>query len=319
MIRILSLIGRNGVGVMASGVFIGLAVPDLAALARPLLSSIVVAMLAVTLARVDMNMVRRQWKQPVSTLVIVAWLLLGTPLIIFFTATALYDFLGPNLHASIVLWSACPPLISAPALAILMGLNGGATLLVMIVAIFVFPFTLPPVALWLLDIDLAISPLELFARLLAMIAGSAVLGFLARHLLTRGGPGRGGRPLNTEMLDGLLVICLLLFAVAIMDGVTATFFEDPWRVGTFLMVAIAASLALQTLGALSAFWLDRWHAGAIAVASGNRNMALIVSAAGTAIGPDAFLFLAVLQIPIYTMPVLLKPVYQAWCRFGRTS
>ena len=51
-------------------------------------------------------------------------------------------------------------------------------------------------------------------------------------------------------------------------------------------------------------------AGTLALIAGNLNMALVLGEAPAAFEPDTFLFLALLQFPIYLLPVLLRPVYR---------
>ncbi len=47
------------------------------------------------------------------------------------------------------------------------------------------------------------------------------------------------------------------------------------------------------------------NAATLALVAGNRNMALVLGAAPAAFEPDGFLFLAMLQFPIYLLPALL--------------
>jgi bile acid:Na+ symporter, BASS family len=75
-------------------------------------------------------------------------------------------------------------------------------------------------------------------------------------------------------------------------------------------VAFAASVTLQAVSALLFLSLGRRAAGSVALTAGNRNMAIVLGAAPAAFEPEVFLYLALLQFPIYLLPALLKPIYR---------
>ena len=51
---------------------------------------------------------------------------------------------------------------------------------------------------------------------------------------------------------------------------------------------------------------------ALGLAVGSRNMGLMVAAAGGAVPELTWLYFAVAQFPIYTLPHLLKPLAHRW-------
>ena len=74
--------------------------------------------------------------------------------------------------------------------------------------------------------------------------------------------------------------------------------------------AFFASFVLQALGGLVFWRLERGAALSVALASGNRNMAILIAAMGPAAHPDFGLFFAVVQFPIYLLPAVLGPLYR---------
>jgi BASS family bile acid:Na+ symporter len=60
----LTLCGRHGTLIAAASIFIGLAVPPLAAAFRPHLGEAIVVMLTFAFLRVDPVKLRRHWTQP---------------------------------------------------------------------------------------------------------------------------------------------------------------------------------------------------------------------------------------------------------------
>jgi len=51
-------------------------------------------------------------------------------------------------------------------------------------------------------------------------------------------------------------------------------------------------------------------AATVGFALGGRNMAPAMAVLSTAVPPETWLFFAVLQFPIYLLPMLLKPIYR---------
>src|ERR1700730_19344078 len=110
------------------------------------------------------------------------------------------------------------------------------------------PFALPPLVLGLIarDLGIGIGPLRL--RLAVFIGGAALTGAVLRRLM-------GGAWLrrHTLELSGLNVLILLLFAVAIMDGVNALLLAQPQQVLLYAGTALAASLVVLRAATFLAF------------------------------------------------------------------
>lgn len=303
MMALLSWFGKHATATMAVGVFIGLVIPDAAAAARPLLVPAIVVMLVFSLLRLDPAAIRDAVTAPLRILPAVAFLLLLSPLIGFAAAEALG--LEGGVRTALVIWSASPPLISVPAIATLVGLNGALALTVSTTAGLLMPLTLPPIVLALIGLELDIDPVTLALRLALLLAGSALAAAAVRRLT---GTERLSR--HASAIDGAFVLVMLLFAVAVMDGVTRAALAEPWRIAGLTALVFAASLTMQALGWLAFSPAGMRTAGTIALAAGNRNMAIVLGAAPAAFEPDTFLYLGLLQFPIYLLPALLRPIYR---------
>lgn len=303
MMGILSWLGKRATGCLAAGVFLALAIPDLSALARPLLVPAITAMLTVSLLRLDPAAIRRAAGAPLHVLPAVGFVLLISPVIGYLAATALE--LDDGIATALVVWTASPPLISVPAIAALVGLDGALALTVTTAAGLLVPLTLPPIVFALIGLELDISPMALALRLAALLVGAGLAAAAIRRVA---GMARLDR--HADAIDGVFVLIMLLFAVAVLDGVTQAAFADPWRIAGLLVLVFAAALGMQALGWLVFRPTGPRTAGTLALVAGNRNMALVLGAAPAAFEPDTFLFLALLQFPIYLLPVLLRPVYR---------
>tara|TARA_E500000305_G_scaffold10457_1_gene7102 strand:- start:1140 stop:2069 length:930 start_codon:yes stop_codon:yes gene_type:complete len=302
-VRLLQYLGRRAALVMALGVFIGLALPDLAAVAKPLLSPTVLVMLTIAMTRTDASSLGQTSRRAGTHLVALFWLLIVTPCLMY-SALILFDA-PPELATPMMIWSGSPPLVTVPVIALIIGLDSAAALFLMVVSTFIFPFILPGLLFWLIGIEVELSPGALTLKLALMIAGCALAATIIRRKL-----GTETLREKAAIFDGIAVVLMLVFAVSVMDGVRDWLATDPATVMLYLGAAFAGSLGLQLIGGLVFFWTERQNQLSVALSSGNRNMALFMAAAGSALGPEAFLFFAIAQFPIYILPVMLKPIYQ---------
>jgi len=78
----LTLCGRHGTLIAAASIFIGLAVPPLAAAFRPHFGEAIVVMLTLAFLRVDPVELRRHWKQPGLIAAATIWTLLVFPAVL---------------------------------------------------------------------------------------------------------------------------------------------------------------------------------------------------------------------------------------------
>lgn len=303
MLRPLALLGRYGTWFLAIGLFIGLVLPPLATLVRPALNLLIFVLTATAFLGIDWSALAAHARRPLLLALVLAGTLVAAPVVIALATLALG--LPPPLAQGVVLWAASPPLISVPAIALLLGLDGALALLLMVTGIFLMPFTLPPLVLGLIGLKLGIGILPLMRKLVLFVAGAALLALAVRRLI---GLERLRR--HALELSGLNVLILLLFAIGIMDGVTPLLLQDPRQVLLYAATALGASLMLQALSFAAFAFLPRLSALTIGLVGGNKNMAIAWATLGAAATPQLTLFFAVVQLPIYVLPALLKPVYR---------
>ena len=218
----LALCGRHGTLIAAASIFIGLAVPVLAAAFRPHLGEAIVVMLTLAFLRVDPVELRRHWTQPGLIAAATIWTMLILPAVLgtLFLAFKL-DQKMPGLYFMLVLQMSAPGLMSSPALAALLGLDVALTLATLIVATVVTPFTASLFTHVFLGTALA-SPLEFGFRLFLIIVGCALAATIIR-LIAGAKIYRG----TERAIDGLSVIAMSMFAIAAMDGAMDHFRADP--------------------------------------------------------------------------------------------
>jgi BASS family bile acid:Na+ symporter len=296
----LSWLGRQGTRAVAASIFIGIILPPLAALFKPVFAFALFALLCLAFLRVDPAEVRAHFSRPLIVGAAAAWMMLATPALIGL-ALVLLDVPDrlPGLYVAMILQAAAPPVISAPTLAALMGLDAALSLATLVVCTAATPLT----ATLFVGPGMTISPLALGAKLLALLAGAALIAALVRRFAGSKWVAR-----QSERIDGLSVVALFFFAVALMDGVLASIVSEPLKVLGLTLLSFALSLGLAALTAFVFARLGMSHALALGLAAGNRNMGLMLAAAGAAVPDLTWLYFAVAQFPIYLMPAMLKPL-----------
>jgi BASS family bile acid:Na+ symporter len=299
----LSLIGRKGTLVVAASIFVGLALPPLAAAIKPYLGETIVVLLTLAFLRVDPAELRAHWTRPGLIAAATVWVMLIVPAVLgtLFLTVGL-DRSMPGLYFMLVLQLSAPGLMSSPALAALLGLDVALTLASLIVSTALTPLTAGLFTHVFLGTALA-SPFAIAIKLAAIIAGCAFAAAVIRRFA-----GRAWVEAQRERVDGLSVIAMFAFAVAAMDGVTNHFRTDPLLVVELAALAFALALALTATTALVFASAGRARAFAIGLIASNRNIGLMLAATGFAVPDVAWLYFALAQFPIYLLPHLLKPL-----------
>jgi hypothetical protein len=300
----LTWLGRQGTRAVAASIFIGIMVPPLAALLKPFFAAALFCLLCLSFLRVDPVRVRAHFARPGLVAAASVWIMLVLPLLTGAALIALgLDQSLPGLHVALILQAVAPPVISAPTLAALMGLDAALSLATLIVCTAATPLIAPLFASLFVGDALAISPWLLGLKLFGMLAGAALAAALVRRW-----KGDAWVEQQRLVVDGLSVVALFFFAVALMDGVLVNTIASPLRVLALTALAFALSLGLTAITTAVFARAGLGQAFALGLASGNRNMGLMLAAAGSTVPEITWLYFAVAQFPIYLLPQLLKPL-----------
>jgi hypothetical protein len=299
----LEWLGRQGTWAVAVSILLGILLPPIGALVRPYFAETVVALLVFAFLRVDPGALRAQLAGP-KLLAPAAWTMMVVPVLAGagLLALGLQDH-SPALFLALMLNTVPPPVFAAPALAALIGLNAAVSLALVLLCIAATPFTAPALVATFAGPAATFSPLALGLRLVLMLAGAACIALAIRAVA-----GRDWVERQALRIDGLSVIALLGFALALMGGVLENAIANPLLVLGLLALAFAVTLALSALTALVFLRTGIGNDLALAHASGSRNMGLMLAAAAGAVPELVWLYTALAQIPIYVLPMLLKPL-----------
>ena len=301
--RVLQRMGRKATTLLPLSLALGLAFQDVAAASRVLLWPLAVALLMLALARMDWARILDLLRRPGLALALALVNLVVVPLAVW----PIWQALGlwPGLVAALCLSAMAPGIISAATTATFLRLDSSLALLLTLFTNFLVPFTLPPLALWLLGLDLHISAVDLSLRLATIVALAAAGAFVIRRRI-------GPRMVEAApALDGHSVVVLMIFAIPLMDGVVAQATAQPLKLAGFVGGAFAGMIVCNVIVAGGALpFLDRRVALTAGYCSGGRHNALLMAVLPASVDADIFLFIAAVQFPIYMIPALLQPVYR---------
>jgi BASS family bile acid:Na+ symporter len=311
-IAALAGLGRHGSHILPIGVFIGIALPPLAALMKPLLIPGIVGPFIIALLRMDWHRLAGHARRPWIIGLFLAWLLIAAPILI----DALLGLLpiDPSLHGNLVLMAGASPLMASASLALIIGLDAPLAVVLTFAGTALVPLTLPPIALHLLGIEIDIRVGELMLRLGILVVGCFGFAWLLRRFLPQGFTERHAAP-----LDGLAVIGLLVFAIAVMDGVAALAIERPFFVLMATIAVFGLNIVMQLIATLAFAWQGLQLALTAGLCSGNRNLGLLLAAMADRATTDLLILIAVAQFPIYMLPMLQRWFYQRWLAPHRSN
>lgn len=301
--RGLELVARRTTWVLAGGVFAGIAWQPLADFFAPWLEVLIVMNLSLSMMRIEPAALRRYLRRPALLAAIFVFSMGVAPLILWgFTRAAGID--GP-IGAGIVFHALATPIMSGASLCILFGLDAALALIVTVASYALVPFTLPPLALWLLGIELDVTVFELMWRLGRIVGASFLIAFVARRFLS-------AEFLKTQAprMDGIMVFGMVGVAVSLMSGLPDFAASKPAYTVLVTATTFATNIALQICAA-ALFWrIGRRAAVTVGLITGNTNTALVMAALSESAPYDLLVYFVVGQFPIYLLPLVAVPVYR---------
>jgi len=300
----LAWLGRHGTNAIAISILLGIALPPVGALIRPFFPETVFLLLCLAFLRVDPGALRAQFGRPKLLFAAAAWTMLAVPLLVGALMLALnLPDRSAGLLLALTFNVVAPPTFSSPAMAALMGLNAAVTLAVLLLCIVVTPLVAPALVATFVGPAVTFSPVELGLRLVLMLAGAACVGVAVRAVA-----GKAWVERQALRIDGLNVIVLFLFAVALMGDVLSNTLARPLYVLGLLALSTAMTFGLSALTWLLFARAGHRNALPLSHAAGSRNTGLMLAAAAGAVPELVWLYVALIQIPIYALPLIVRPL-----------
>lgn len=301
--------GRQKSIAIAVLLVIGVALPPIGALLRPFVNEAVIALLTIAFMRLEGETFRAQIRRPGIVLAASAWTSLAIPSL--FAVACLIsglDAKNPDLFLGLMLQGITSPMMAAPAIAAILGLDATLVIAVLVVSSAMTPFSAPLVA-YAIGLDLPFSPLSLGLKLFAILAGSALAGLVLRRLI-----GVAKISKFRDEIDGLNIIFLFVFVAAIMGDVGIRFLAQPMFVLglTGLAFAVFALVMALTTAVFAKSGMQR--ALALGLVTSQRNLGLMIAATGGVLPDATWLYFAVGQFPLYLSPLLAEPIARKLAR-----
>ncbi|NVK35418.1 MAG: sodium:proton symporter [Rhodobacteraceae bacterium] len=302
--RTLAWVGERGTYALSISLLLGMLLPGLSAYLRPFLEESVFSLLVMAFIRVRPQSLWHQIKSPKLILLATGWQMLFVPLAV----AALINFvlaphMDPDIRLILVIITVGPSLMSVPAFMFIMRLDGVMILLTLICSMLIAPLTTPITAELVLGAKVSFNAIDLAQNLSLMLGGAFLVASILRKLL--GDAFIAGK---RAQLDAMNVLLLFFFAIIAMDGVADSLSDRPLFTLSIAALTMCASFFQMGLTFLAFLPAGKQKAFIVAYASGNRNMGLMVAALGSTLPEVTWLWFALGQIPIYTFPMIFRPV-----------
>ena len=243
-------------------------------------------------------------RRPAIVLAASAWTSLAIPALAgaSFLALGLEDR-SPDLFLALVLQAIASPLMAAPAFAALMGLDATLVLCTMVASTALLPVTAPVFAHAFIGPALPLSPSALGLKLLALLAGSALVGFIGRGVA---GPAAIER--HRDAINGFNILVLFVFVAAVMERVAARFLATPAITIGLVALAFVAFFAVLGVTTLLFAFAGGERALTLGFMAAQRNVGLMLAATAGALPDLTWLYFAFCYFPMYLSPLLLQPL-----------
>jgi hypothetical protein len=300
--RLLARLGRQGSRAVATLVFLGIAIPPLGTLLRPLVPEAIFLLLAVSFCRLDVIALRHYLRRPGLVLLATLWTGIAIPLLFGLLTLATHlDTSHPGLFVGLMLQGMTSPMMAAPAMAALAGLDATLVLITLVLGTVVVPVAAPLFTYAFLGGALALSPATLALKLFAMLAGSALLAAIIRRAA-----GAAAIDCHADVINGVNILLMLVFVTAVMGDVLPDLLAHPARVAEMTLLAFAVFLALMAITTLVFWRAGRTRALSLGLVAAQRNLGLMLAATEGALPGATWLYFALSQFPIYLSPQCLR-------------
>ena len=298
--RFLAVHGR---WVLIAGLALGIASPDLAIAARATLPVFIFGLIFLAALRIGPAAAIDGGRGLPQTVGLVLLFQIVVPIAVWLATTTLG---APPLWVfTLTMLTASATVTGAPNLTILLGHRPVAALRLLVVGTLLLPLTVLAVFPLLPQVGEGGGVLAAALNLLAIVLSAAGSAFLVRRFVW---PELSADA--TTVVDGASSLLMAILVIALMSAFGPALLTTPLDVAGILALAFAINFGMQILAWAAMRAAGRPHdAVAVAMVSGNRNMALFLAALPPAVMDPMLLFIGCYQLPMYLTPLLLGRLY----------
>jgi hypothetical protein len=287
------------------GLVAGIGAPGLALTLRGWLPEMVALLLFIAALRIGPRQALGSISDLKSTVGIVLIFQVACPIVLSLVFAG-GDFTGA-LATALVLALAASPISGSPNLTLMTGNDPAPSLRLLVAGTALLPLTVLPV-FWLTPgLGSAATIIAAVIRLLVLITAAAAIAFTLRATVLGNPEAKALRA-----IDGASAIVMAVLVIGLMSAVGPALRGDQAALALNLAAAFAINFGLQLAAALL-LRSRKWQGSraAIAIAAGNRNMALFLAALPSGVTDPLLLFIGCYQVPMYLTPLLLGWLYRA--------
>lgn len=298
---------------IVGGVVLGLGFPSIAAAVSPFLPALIVISLILGVVQADMAQIAGYRSRALMVIGLLSALLVLAPVVIAIeTLEVLVPYgLPAEIADGMILAALAPPMMASAGIAFMLRLDAIMALVCSLAAHIVCPLTITILANYLIGPDIDLDVADLAQRLALFIGVGFAIGILLRIVGVNRRMKRSGRDMLA--FDALSVSVIALLALGLMDGVSSLAILNPefalWAFGCGLLL----NPMLQFLGAALFMKAGATVSLTVGMLAGYRNTALLIVVLAGAVDPNILIFLAIVQVPTFIMPLLSEPVLR-WVR-----
>jgi len=301
----LALAARHGRWVLVFGLVIGVFVPSLAQVLRPLVPLMVVSLLFLAVLRISPADVAQSARNLPRIVGIVLVLQLALPLLV--VAVGYWAGAGNSpLLVALVLMTAAPAISGSPNFVLMLGHRPIHALRIMVIGTALLPLTVLPIFWALPQLGQVQDIVGVVGKLFLAITVTAGGALMVRKYVL---PDLS-RSVQTS-LEGVSAILLVIFVVGLMPAVSESFLSSPQIAWLWLGLAFVTNFGMQLLGfVFTGSRLEPSAAVSISLIAGNRNIALFLVALPEQVTAPIMVFIGCYQIPMFLTPLLMQRLYQ---------
>jgi BASS family bile acid:Na+ symporter len=254
-------------------------------------------------ARLDLSQARDVIVQPLRLVSATCWSMLFIPVLFWAILNTIgRDALDPGLVLALSLQAGAAPIMSTPAVALVLGMDVTFPVLVLLATMFIQPITAPFLASWVAGASVPINGFVLGRNLFFMIGGSALTALGLRVWL-----GQARIEAYRDEFAGINLLAFAMFGLVMFDGVVARAFSEP-----LLLLGLSVLAFIVSLGSVGISMIVLRAAGAdeafiTGFATGHRNVGTMAAAQyGSTLPELTWLYFALAQLPIYLTPQIIS-------------
>jgi hypothetical protein len=300
--HVLVILGRYGKWVLPTGLLAALLLPNAALAIQSAIAPLLAVLLVISFLQINLQDTIGfvQSFRPLLLYALLMQLLL--PLLLYFGLDSLRvprEWLVPT-----VLVAAASCIAGGPSLVIMLRGNGAQAIRLLLVSTLSLPITSFPV-LALLQLH---ASLPMLLRTVGVLFAVVLGAYVVARLLRRYWLG----PLNNMQkarLDGLSAFVLAFLVIGLMAAMH-TAWDNPMLILKTLLIATVVNFGLQCVGVLLNRVLGMQLPTTLGVMTGNRAVAIFLTALPVNVYQPYLLFIACYQIPMYLTPLLGQFIYK---------